>query len=119
MADYDYVTSAVFSRPEAATIGLSESAARDKYGDRIKCYCDRTTPMIYSLANDEDQEEVLIKLVTVGDKEKIVGVHMVGEHAADLVQCLGVAVRQGIIKQSLDDCFGIHPTIGEEFMSID
>ena len=117
--DYDYVASAVFSRPEAATIGLSESAARDKYGDGVKCYCDRTTPMLYSLADDEDQEEVTIKLVTVGDEDKIVGVHMVGEHAADLVQCVGVAVRKGITKQDLDDSFGIHPTIGEEFMSMD
>ena len=115
--DYDYVTSAVFSRPEAATIGLSESEARDKY-DRVKCYCDRTTPMLYSLATDENQEEVLIKLVVTGEEEKIVGVHMVGEHAADMIQCLGVAVRKGITKQDLDDSFGIHPTIGEELMTM-
>ena len=55
--------------------------------------------MLYSLADDEDQEEVLIKLVVAGDEEKIVGVHMVGEHAADMIQCLGVAVRKGITKQ--------------------
>ena len=116
--DYDHVASAVFSRPEAATIGLSESAARDKYGDRVKCYSDRTTPMLYSLADDDNQEEVTIKLVVVGDEEKIVGAHMVGEHAADMIQCLGIAVRKGITKQDLDDSFGIHPTIGEEFMCL-
>ena len=114
---YDRVPSAVFSRPEAATIGLSESEAQDKY-DNVRCYCDRTTPMLYSLADDKDQEEVLIKLVTAGDEEKIVGVHMVGEHAADMIQCLAVAVCQGITKQELDDSFGIHPTIGEEFMTM-
>ena len=117
--DYDYVASAVFSRPEAATIGLSESAARDKYGDTIKCYCDRTTPMLYSLADDEIQEQITIKLVVTGNDEKLVGVHMVGDHAADMIQCLGVAVRKGITKQDLDDSFGIHPTIGEEFMCMD
>lgn len=117
--DYDYVTSAVFSRPEAATIGLSEKEARDKYGDEVKCYCDRTTPMLYSLADDADQEEITIKLVVVGEQEKIVGAHMVGEHAANMIQCLGVAVRKGITKQDLDDSFGIHPTVGEEFMSLD
>ena len=114
--DYTYVTSAVFSRPEAATVGMNEEEARDKYGDDVKCYSDRTTPMLYSLA--EEQKEVIIKLVTVGKEEKIVGVHMVGEHAADMIQCLGVAVRKGITKQDLDDSFGIHPTIGEEFMTL-
>ena len=116
--DYDYVTSAVFSRPEAATVGMNESEARDKYGDEVKCYCDRTTPMLYSLAEDSNQEEVTIKLVVVGEEEKIVGAHMIGEHAADLIQCIGVAIRKGITKQDLDDSFGIHPTIGEEFMSM-
>ena len=116
--DYDTVPSAVFSRPEAATIGLSEAEAKDKY-DNVKCYSDSTTPMLYSLADDEDQEKVLIKLVVTGDDEKIVGIHMVGEHAADMIQCLAVAVCKGITKQELDDSFGIHPTIGEEFMCMD
>ena len=115
--DYGKVPSAVFSRPEAATIGLSESAAKDKY-DNVKCYCDRTTPMLYSLADDKNQEEVLIKLVTEGEEKKIIGVHMVGEHAADMIQCLGVAVSKGITKEDLDHSFGIHPTIGEEFMTM-
>ena len=116
--DYDSVTSAVFSRPEAATVGMSEQEARDKYGDKVKCFCDRTTPMLYTLADEADQEEVVIKLVTVGEDAKIVGVHMVGEHAADIIQCIGVAIRKGITKQDLDASFGIHPTIGEEFMSM-
>ena len=116
--DYTYVTSAVFSRPEAATVGMSETEARDKYGNEVKCYCDRTTPMLYSLAKEGDREEVIIKLIVVGESEKVVGAHMVGEHAADLIQCLGVAVRKGITKQDLDNSFGIHPTIGEEFMTL-
>ena len=117
--DYDCVPSAVFSRPEAATVGLSESAARDQHGDKVKCHSSSTTPMLYSLARDDQQEKVLIKLVTVGESEDIVGIHMVGEHAADMIQCLGVAVAKGITKQELDDSFGIHPTIGEEFMCMD
>ena len=117
--DYDYVTSAVFSRPEAATVGMNESEAKDKYGDEVKCYCDRTTPMLYSLADEDKQKEVVIKLVTVGEDRKIVGAHMIGEHAADMIECLGVAIRKGITKQDLDDSFGIHPTIGEEFMTMD
>ena len=116
--DYTYVTSAVFSRPEAATVGMTETEARDKYGDEVTCYCDRTTPMLYALADEEKQEKVTIKLVVVGDEERIVGAHMVGEHAADMIQCLGVAIRQGITKQELDNSFGIHPTIGEEFMCL-
>ena len=116
--DYTYVTSAVFSRPEAATVGMNEESAREKYGDEVKCYRDRTTPMLYSLADEAEQEEVIIKLVTVGESEKIVGAHMVGEHAADMIQCLGVAIRKGITKQDLDNSFGIHPTVGEEFMTL-
>ena len=116
--DYTYVTSAVFARPEAATVGMEEASAIEKYGDDVKCYCDRTTPMLYSLTDEANQEEVFIKLVTVGKSEKVVGAHMVGEHAADLIQCLGVAIRKGITKQDLDNSFGIHPTVGEEFMTL-
>ena len=116
--DYASIPSAVFSRPEAATYGLSEAEARDKY-EEVKCHCDRTTPMLYSLAADEEQSEVLIKVVTAGEDEKVVGVHMVGEHAADMIQCLGIAIRKGLTKQELDDSFGIHPTIGEEFVTMD
>ena len=116
--DYTYVTSAVFARPEAATVGMSEQEAKDKYGDEVRCYCDRATPMLYSLADDEDKEKVLIKLVVVGEAEKIVGAHMVGEHAANIIQCLGVAIRKGITKQDLDSSFGIHPTVGEEWLSM-
>ena len=116
--DYTYVTSAVFSRPEAATVGMNEKEARDKYGDDVKIYRDRTTPMLYSLADESEREEVVIKLVVVGEEERIVGAHMVGEHAADMIQCLGVAIAKGITKQDLDRSFGIHPTVGEEFMTL-
>ncbi|MEO1341706.1 MAG: FAD-dependent oxidoreductase [Cyanobacteria bacterium J06635_13] len=115
--NYDYVPSAVFSRPEAASVGLSESAARDKC-DQVEYYCDRTTPMLYSLAEDKIQSEMLIKLVVAGDKAKIVGAHVVGDHAANMVQCLAVAIRQGITEDYLDNSFGIHPTVGEEFMTM-
>ena len=116
--DYTHVTSAVFARPEAATVGMSEAQAKEKYGNEVRCYCDRATPMLYSLADDEEQEKVLIKLIVMGEDEKIIGAHMVGEHAADIIQCLGVAIRKGITKQELDSSFGIHPTIGEEWLSM-
>ena len=116
--DYTYVTSAVFARPEAATVGMSEQEAKDEYGDEVRCYSDRVTPMRYSLADDEDKEQALIKLVVVGESQKIVGAHMVGEHAANIIQCLGVAIHKGITKQDLDSSFGIHPTVGEEWLSM-
>jgi glutathione reductase (NADPH) len=116
--DYTYVTSAVFSRPEAATVGMNEKEARDKYSDDVKIYRDRTTPMLYSLADETEQEEIVIKLVVIGEEERVVGAHMVGEHAADIIQCLGVAIAKGITKEDLDRSFGIHPTIGEEFMTL-
>lgn len=116
--DYTYVTSAVFARPEAATIGMSEREARKQYGEQVRCYCDRISPMLYSLTENAEAEKATFKLVVKGEEETILGAHMVGEHAADIIQSLGVAIALGITKPELDRAFGIHPTIGEEWMSL-
>lgn len=61
----------------------------------------------------------MIKLVVDGDSQRVLGAHMVGEHAADIIQSLAVAIRKGITKQDLDETIGIHPTTGEEFLTLD
>lgn len=114
--DYEYVPSAVFTRPEAASVGMSEEKAREKFGDSIKCYQTKFQPLISQLTIKDEQ--ALMKLVVEQESERILGVHMVGEHAADIIQSLGVAIRKGITKQELDDTIAIHPTTAEEFLTL-
>jgi glutathione reductase (NADPH) len=115
--DYSCVPSAVFVRPEAATVGMTESEARDKYGESVHCYRTSFKPLLYSLTQRE--ERVTMKLVVEGEQERVIGAHMVGEHAADIIQSLAVAIAQGTTKQNLDRTIGIHPTTGEEFLTLD
>ncbi|MEC4814216.1 MAG: glutathione-disulfide reductase [Scytonema sp. PMC 1069.18] len=114
--NYDEVPSAVFARPEAAGVGLTEAKARSKFGKSVKCYRNSFQPLSSQLS--EETQDATIKLVVEGESERILGAHMVGEHAADIIQSLAVAIRKGITKQDLDESIGIHPTVGEEFLSI-
>jgi glutathione reductase (NADPH) len=115
--NYDYVPSAVFTRPEAATVGMTQSKAQKKFGDSVRCYRTEFKPMLYSLS--EQDEKAMIKLIAEGENQRIVGAQMVGEHAADIMQTLAVAIRQGVNKQELDATICIHPTIGEEVLTLD
>ncbi|MDF5708018.1 MAG: glutathione-disulfide reductase [Nostoc sp. S4] len=114
--NYDYVPSAVFCRPEAASVGMTEAKAREKFGESVKCYYTQFQPLFYQLTQHDKQ--VTIKLVVNGDSEEVLGAHMVGENAADIIQSLGVAIRKGITKEELDETIGIHPTTAEEFLSL-
>lgn len=114
--DYNYVPSAVFSRPEAATVGMSETKARDKFGDDVQIYRTEFEPLFESMTARNDR--VMMKIVT-DRKDRILGAHMVGENAADIIQSLAVAIATGITKQELDDTIGIHPTTGEEFLMLE
>lgn len=114
--DYDYVASAVFSRPEAATVGMSETKAREKFGDDVQIHRTEFEPLFESMT--ARNEQAMMKIVT-GSKSRILGAHMVGENAADIIQCLAVAIKKGITKQELDATIGIHPTTGEEFLMIE
>jgi len=111
--NYDYVPSAVFARPEAASVGMTEAKAREKFGESVKCYRDRFQPLFSQMT--KEGEQATIKLVVEGESERILGAHMVGEHAADIIQSLTVAIRKGITKKDLDETIGIHPTTAEEF----
>lgn len=115
--NYDSVPSAVFTRPEAATVGMTQSKAQEKFGDSVRCYRTEFKPMLYSLS--EQDEKAMIKLIAEGENQRIVGAQMVGEHAADIMQTLAVAIRQGVNKQELDATICIHPTIGEEVLTLD
>lgn len=110
------IPSAVFSQPEAATVGMTEEEARAVYGDRVKIYRARFRPMIYSLT--DCTEKVLVKLVVEGEDERILGVHMVGKDAAEIIQGMAIPVVMGATKADFDRTIAIHPSTAEEFVTL-
>lgn len=97
---------------------MSESEAQREYGESVHCHRTQFQTLLYDFAEADESTRITMKLVMRGEERHILGIHMIGEHAAEIVQSLGVAVRQGITKQDLDETIGIHPTIGEEFLTM-
>ena len=115
--NYDLVLSAVCSRPEAAAVGLSEAQAQTQHGeDQVRCYRSEFQPLFYSLTRHP--QKTLIKLVVQRKSDRLLGIHMVGENAAEIVQSLAIAVQQGMTKAEFDKNIGIHPSTAEEFFSL-
>lgn len=113
---YEYVPSTVSSHPEAATVGLSEAQAREKLGDAVRCYCSKFRPLLHSLPKQD--EKTLIKLVVDSHTDRVLGAHMVGEGAVEIIQCLAIALRMGATKKHFDEAIGIHPSVAEEFLTL-
>jgi glutathione reductase (NADPH) len=113
---YEYVPSTVSSHPEAATVGWSEAEAREKLGDFVQCYCSKFRPLLHSLTKRD--EKTLIKLVVDSCSDRVLGAHMVGEGAIEIIQCLALALRLGATKKHFDEAIGIHPSIAEEFLTL-
>jgi glutathione reductase (NADPH) len=113
---YDNVPTAVFSTPEAATVGLTETQAREQYGDAVKVYRAKFKPTYHSLSGRD--ERIMVKLVVEEDSEKVLGAHMVGEHAAEIMQGIAIALKMGATKKDFDATVGIHPSIAEEFVTL-
>jgi len=120
--DYEGVPSAVFSQPPVGTCGLTEAAAARKYGS-VDVYISKFNPMKHTMPTGrKEQERTLMKMVVVSDGFKgagqVVGVHMVGADAAEMVQGLGIAMKAGATKASFDATVGIHPTAAEEWCTM-
>ena len=113
---YENVPTAVFTNPEAATVGLTEAEAKEKYGDAIKVYRSKFRPMYYTLPGK--QEKTLMKLIVETTNNKVVGAHMVGDSAAEIIQGVAVAVKMGATKADFDATVGIHPSSAEEFVTM-
>ncbi len=113
---YEYVPLTVSSHPEAATVGLSESQAREKLGDSVLSYRSKFRPLLHSLPKRD--EKTLIKLVVDSNSERVLGAHMVGEEAVEIIQCLALALRLGATKKDFDATIGIHPSAAEEFFTL-
>ncbi len=115
--EYDYIPTVVFSHPPVATVGLSEAAAREQYGDgAVRVYTSRFNDLFYGPL--DDKAPTFMKLVTVGEEQRVVGCHMIGRNVDEILQGFAVAVRMGATKQDLDDTVAIHPTAAEELVTM-
>lgn len=113
--DHKNVPSAVFSEPEIGTVGLSEVAAK-KTGKHIDIYRTRFKPMKATLSGRDTA--ILMKLVVEQSTEKVLGVHIVGEGAAEMAQLAAIAVKMGATKQDFDNTVALHPTAAEELVTL-
>ncbi|OBA27203.1 glutathione reductase [Hanseniaspora valbyensis NRRL Y-1626] len=117
--DFTNVPSAIFSHPEAGSIGLSEKEAIEKYGkDDLKVYTSSFRGMYYAMLDEEQKEPTKYKLICQGPNEKVVGLHLVGDFSAEILQGFGVAVKMGATKADFDSCVAIHPTSAEEIVTL-
>jgi glutathione reductase (NADPH) len=115
--NYDLLPTVVFSHPPIGTVGLSEGMARERYaGEPIKIYQTEFVPMFYSLG--DVKPKTAMKLVTVGAEERIVGCHVIGPGADEMLQGFAVAMTMGARKVDFDDTLAIHPTSAEELVTM-
>ncbi len=111
---YDNIASAVFSSPPIASVGMTEAAARDKYGDSVNIYRSDFRPMKNVVSGR--MERGLYKMVTAGDNEQVVGLHLIGPESAEIIQGAAVAVKAGLTKADFDDTVALHPSMAEELV---
>ncbi|MGH8615369.1 MAG: glutathione-disulfide reductase [Gammaproteobacteria bacterium] len=113
--DYRGIPTAVFSQPNLASVGLSEEQARAEQRE-IDVYRSVFTPLKYALSSRK--ERALVKLIVDRASDRILGAHMVGADAAEIIQGIAIALQAGATKHSFDTTLGIHPTLAEEFVSL-
>jgi len=113
--DYNNIPTAVFCQPEFASVGLSEEQARAEYED-IAIYLSDFKPMLQTLGGGS--ERITTKLVVDSQSDKVLGCHMVGAHAAEIIQGMGIALKAGATKADFDATIGIHPSAAEEFVTM-
>lgn len=113
--DYQMIPTAVFSLPNIGMVGLSEEQAIEA-GHKVQIFESSFRPMKLTLT--ECQERTLMKLVVDADTDKVLGCHMVGPEAGEIVQGLAIALKAGATKQHFDETIGVHPTAAEEFVTM-
>ena len=114
--DYRLIPTVIFSHPTIGTVGMTEDEARAAYGDDVKVYTAGFVAMYYALG--EDKQRSSMKLVTTGPEERVVGCHVIGEGADEMMQGFAVAMRMGATKADFDDTVAIHPTSAEELVTM-
>ena len=113
--DYTQIPTAVFSLPNISTVGLTEQQALEQ-GHKVKVFESRFRPMKLTLT--ESTERTLMKLVVDAESDRVLGCHMVGPEAGEIIQGLAVALKAGATKAVFDETLGIHPTAAEEFVTL-
>ncbi|KQQ55556.1 glutathione reductase [Pseudomonas sp. Leaf127] len=113
--DYNHIPTAVFSLPNIGTVGLTEEQAVEQ-GHSIQVFESRFRPMKLTLT--DDQERTFMKLVVDSSTDRVLGCHMVGPDAGEIVQSLAIALKAGATKRVFDDTMGVHPTAAEEFVTM-
>jgi glutathione reductase (NADPH) len=114
--DYENIPSVVFSHPPIGTVGLSEADARARHGDAVMVFTSTFMPMYHVLTPRKPRQHM--KMVTIGPTQKIVGIHVIGEGADEMLQGFAVALRMGATKRDFDDTIAIHPTSAEEMVTM-
>ena len=112
---YDNIPTAIFSQPNVGTVGLSENEALDKYG-KLRIYTSSYRAMKNTLSGNEERS--FMKIIVDDSSDRVVGMHMVGPDAGEIMQGFGVALKCGATKSQLDSTIGIHPTAAEELVTM-
>jgi glutathione reductase (NADPH) len=114
--NYDLIPTVVFTHPPIGTVGMAELDARARYGDAIKVYVSGFIGMYHAITERKPRTEM--KLVCLGPEEKIIGCHVIGDGADEMLQGFAVAIRMGATKRDFDDTLAIHPTSAEELVTM-
>ena len=114
--DHGNIASAVFTRPPIGTVGVTEGEARRMWGDDVTVYTTTFRPMKNVLAGN--QQRCFYKLITKGDDERVVGLHITGDHSGEIIQMAGIAVKAGLTKKDFDTTCAVHPTVAEELVTL-
>ncbi len=113
--DYENIATAVFCQPNIGTVGLTEAEAREKYGE-VEIYRSSFRAMKHTLSGSDERS--MMKIIVDKASDKVVGVHMVGAEAGEIIQGIAIAVKAGATKAIFDATVGIHPTSAEEFVTM-
>lgn len=120
-ADYDDVPTVVFSHPPIGTVGLTEAQAKEEHGEgNVRVYSSKFVNLFYGpwrLA-PEEKPKTAMKMVCVGEEERVVGLHVIGMGADEMLQGFAVAVKMGATKADFDACVALHPTAAEELVTL-
>jgi len=112
--DHELIPTAIFTQPEIGTIGLSENEARENHD--IEIYRAKFRPMLHTLSGRD--EKMLMKIVVDKSNRKVLGVHILGHGAGEMIQCVGIAVKMGATKEDFDRTMAVHPTAAEELVTM-
>jgi glutathione reductase (NADPH) len=114
--EYCFIPTVIFSHPPIGTIGMTEQEARREYGDEVCVYESTFTPMYFALS--DEKQRTMMKLITAGGEERVVGCHIIGDGVDEMLQGFAVAIRMGATKKDFDDTVAIHPTSAEELVTM-